>query len=72
VSASSSQSEWCKALYRTLHEHAILLGLQEIDLGVHEVILAEELERGLRHPDGRDLPARLDETCARVHKIAGD
>jgi hypothetical protein len=72
VSVSSSQFERCKALYQTLYEHAILLGLQEIDLGVREAILAEELERGLRHPDGRDLPTGLDKTCARVHEIAGD
>jgi hypothetical protein len=31
---------------------------------VHEVILAGELEHGLRHPDGRDLPVEQDETHA--------
>jgi hypothetical protein len=50
----------------------ILLGMQEMDLGVHEVILAEELERGLCHPNGHDLLAELDETHARVHGIADD
>jgi hypothetical protein len=55
-----------------LDERTIFLGLHETDLGVHEAILAEELEHGLRHPNGRDLPAELDETCAWVHVIVGD
>jgi hypothetical protein len=55
-----------------LDERAILLGLREMDLGVREVILAEELECGLCHPNGRDLPAELDETHVRVHGNAGD
>jgi hypothetical protein len=55
VSASSSQSERHKALRRTLDERATLLGLQEMNLGVHEAILFEELESGLRHPNRRDL-----------------
>jgi hypothetical protein len=55
-----------------LNEHVILLGLQEMDLGVREAILAKELQCGLRHPDGRDLPAKLDETRTRVHGIADD
>jgi hypothetical protein len=46
------------------------LGLQETDLGVREVILAEELERGMHHTNGRNLLAELDETHAQVHKIA--
>jgi hypothetical protein len=29
---------------------------------MHEDILAEELERDLRHPHGHDLPVELDET----------
>jgi hypothetical protein len=41
-------------------------------LWVQEAILAEELERGLRHPDGRDLPVELDKTHTRVHGIADD
>jgi hypothetical protein len=54
-----------------LDERAILLGLREMDLGVREVILAE-LECGLCHPNGRDLPAELDETHVWVHGNAGD
>jgi hypothetical protein len=41
-----------------------LLGVQEMDLGVYKAILAKELERGLCHPDGHDLPTELDETHA--------
>jgi hypothetical protein len=72
VSTSSSQSERRKALCQTLDECVILLALQEMDLGLREAILAEELECGLRHPHGRYLPTELDETRARVHRIAGD
>jgi hypothetical protein len=36
-----------------------LLGLQEMDLRVHEGILTEELERGLRHPDGDDCKKHM-------------
>jgi hypothetical protein len=72
VSASSSQSEWHKALRRTLDERVTLLGLHEMNLGVHEVILSEELESGLCHPNRHDLSAELDETGARVHGIADD
>jgi hypothetical protein len=39
---------------------------------VCEVILAEELERNVHYPNGRDLPAELDEAFSRVHGIAGD
>jgi hypothetical protein len=49
-----------------------LLGVQEMNLGVREAILAEELECGMRHPDGRDLLAELDETHARVRGIDDD
>jgi hypothetical protein len=72
VSASSSQSERRKARRQTMDERAILLGLQETDLGVGETIMTKELECGLRHPDGHDLLVKLDETHARVHKIADD
>jgi hypothetical protein len=72
VSTSSSMSEWHKTLCQTLDECATLLGLQEMDLGVHKEILVEELERSLLHPDGRDLPMELDETHAWVHGIAND
>jgi hypothetical protein len=40
-----------------------------MDLGVREVILAEELEHGLRHPDGCNMLVELDETRAQVHGI---
>jgi hypothetical protein len=65
-------SERCKALHRTLDGRAILLGLEETDLGVCEAILAKELQRGLRHPDGHDPSVELDETRARVHGNADD
>jgi hypothetical protein len=55
-----------------LDEHAILLALQETDLGVHQAIMARELVHNLRHPDGCDLPAELDETHVWVHGTAGD
>jgi hypothetical protein len=55
-----------------LDERMILLGLQETHLGVHEAILVEELECGLRHPDGHDPPVELDETRALVHVIVGE
>jgi hypothetical protein len=47
VRASSSQFKWHKALHQMLDEPVTLLGLQEMDVGVCKVILAEELERGL-------------------------
>jgi hypothetical protein len=40
-----------------------------MDLELREVILLEELERGLHPPDGRDLSAELDKTHARVDRI---
>jgi hypothetical protein len=40
-----------------------------MDLGVREVILAEELEHGLRHLDGCNMLVELDETRAQVHGI---
>jgi hypothetical protein len=72
VSASSSQSERCKAFTRTLEEHAALLGLQEMDLEVREAILAEELERSLHPPNGRDPSAELDKVYVCVDQIADD
>jgi hypothetical protein len=72
VSASNSQSDWRIALHRSLNERAAHLGLQEMDLEVREAALAEELERGLRRPDGRDMPAELDEASAWVHRVAND
>jgi hypothetical protein len=61
-----------KSLRRTLDERAIVLGLQEIDLGLREAILAEELECGPYHPDGRELPVERDEIHVGVYGIAGD
>jgi hypothetical protein len=52
VSASSSQSDRCIAVHRSLDELVAHLGLQETDLEVHRAALVEELERGLHHPDG--------------------
>jgi hypothetical protein len=72
VSASSSQFERRKAFRRTLEEHAALLGLQEMDLEVHEAILAEELERSLHPPDGRDPSVELDKVYVCVDQIADD
>jgi hypothetical protein len=50
----------------------ILLALREMDLGEREAILVGELERGLCHPDGHDLLAKLGEIHVQVHGIAGD
>jgi hypothetical protein len=72
VRASRSQSGWLIALSRMLEECATLLYLQEIDLEVSEVILAEELERGLHPPDGWDLSAELDKACASVDRSIDD
>jgi hypothetical protein len=72
VSVSSSWSEGLKALARMLDERADLLGLQEMDLEMCEVILAEELECGLHPLDGHDLPMELDESRAWVDGIADD
>jgi hypothetical protein len=72
VSASSSQSGWLKALSRMQEEHEALLCLQEMDLEVHEALLAEELERGLHPPNGRDLPAELNEARTCVGRTADD
>jgi hypothetical protein len=72
VSSSCSQSEWHKALRQTLDERTTLLGLQETHLRVREAILAKEVERGLCHPDGCELPVELDETqhgCMRLLTI---
>jgi hypothetical protein len=56
----------------SLDEPMAHLGLHEIDLEVREVALAEEVESGLRRPDGRDLLAELDEAHARVRGAADD
>jgi hypothetical protein len=49
-----------------LEEHQILLTLQEVDLEVHEVKLAEEKARGMHPFDGWDLLAEMEELHARV------
>jgi hypothetical protein len=56
-------------LCQALEECQILLGLQETDLEVREVILVEELEPVLHPPDGQDLLAKLDKAPARVNRI---
>jgi hypothetical protein len=40
-----------------------------MDLEVQEAILAEELERVLHPPDGRDLSVELDKAHARANRI---
>jgi hypothetical protein len=56
-------------LCQALEECQILLGLQETDLEVREVILVEELEPVLHPPNGQDLLAKLDKAPARVNRI---
>jgi hypothetical protein len=72
VSASSSWSKWLNALSWSLEERTALLCLQETDMKVHEVILAEGLEHGLCPPNGRDLPAELDEAHTHVRRTTDD
>jgi hypothetical protein len=55
-----------------LDERAALLGLQEMDLEVHEVIVVEELERILRRSDRRDLPTELYKAHVQANEIVGD
>jgi hypothetical protein len=55
-----------------LDERMTLPGLQEIDLEVHEVILAKELERGQRPSDGQDMLAELKKICTHVDRINVD
>jgi hypothetical protein len=43
-----------------------------MDMEVQEVILAEELERGLHPTNGQDLSAELDKACAQVAMINGE
>jgi hypothetical protein len=52
-----------------LDECHILLCLQETDLEVREVILVEELERGLHPTNERDLSMELDKAPSRVDRI---
>jgi hypothetical protein len=72
VGASSSLSEWCKALRRGLDERAALLGLQETYLEVCEVIMVVELDHDLHRSDGHNLPAELYKAHAWVNEIASD
>jgi hypothetical protein len=55
-----------------LDERAALLGLQEMDLEVHEVIVVEELERILHRSDRRDLPTELYKAHVQANEIVGD
>jgi hypothetical protein len=55
-----------------LENHTTLLGPQEMDLKVREVILAVELECGLHPPDRRDLSVELDMAHASVNKMVDD
>jgi hypothetical protein len=68
---SSSRSKQHTDLSRTLEECQILLSLEEADLEVREVILVEELERGLHFSDGRDLSAPLDKVMQLSQCIMG-
>jgi hypothetical protein len=72
VGTSDSRSEWRKSLHQGLDECPTLLGLQEMDLEVHKVIVAEELECSLRHLDRSHLPIEMYRAHARANKIAGD
>jgi hypothetical protein len=59
--ASSSWSKQLHHLSQMSEERQILLCLQEMNLEVQEVILAEEQVCGLHPFDGRDLSAELEE-----------
>jgi hypothetical protein len=65
VCTSSSRFKQLSGLGQTLEECQILLYLQDTDLEVCEVILAEELERRQHSTDGRDLSVELGK--ARAH-----
>jgi hypothetical protein len=55
-----------------LEECQTLLYLQETDLEVREAILAEELERGLHPPDGRDPSVDPDKAHTHVGRVDGE
>jgi hypothetical protein len=55
-----------------MEERAALLGLQETDMEVRKVILADKLEHGLHPPDGLDPSAELDKVCVCVDRITDD
>jgi hypothetical protein len=57
---STSHSKHSINLNRMLEEHQILFSLQETDLEVREVKLAEEQARGLHSFDRRDLSIELE------------
>jgi hypothetical protein len=69
---SSSRSKQFIGLNRTLEECQILLCLQDTDLEVQEVILAEEQERDLHPPNRWDLSVEIEETRASVDGIMGE
>jgi hypothetical protein len=57
---STSHSKHSINLNRMLEEHQILFSLQETDLEVREMKLAEEQARGLHSFDRRDLSIELE------------
>jgi hypothetical protein len=57
---STSHSKHSINLNQMLEEHQILFSLQETDLEVREVKLAEEQARGLHSFDRRDLSIELE------------
>jgi hypothetical protein len=69
VCASSSWFRQLINLDPMLEERHTLLCLQEMDLEVQEVILAEELEHSLHPHDGQGLTMELDKAQAHVDKI---
>jgi hypothetical protein len=72
VSTFSSRSGLLNILNQMLEEHTTLLGLQEMDREVREVIQAVELEHGLYPPDGHDLLVELDKAHASVNRMVYD
>jgi hypothetical protein len=51
---------------QALHQHQLLISLQETHLEVREAKLAEEQACGLHSFDGSDLSAELEELCVHV------
>jgi hypothetical protein len=51
---------------QALHQHHLLISLQETDLEVWEAKLVEEQACGLHSFDGSDLSAELEELCMHV------
>jgi hypothetical protein len=70
--AFSSLSKQLIGLSRALEDRQILLCLQEMDLEVREVMLAEEQACGLHPHNGRDLSVEIEGISARVNGIGGE